>query len=81
MYLFWAIRYLALPMLTGIILKQIFGSGLMTMTLTLLMAMPAANMPLMLAEQLGMETETLSKGIFITTILSIVTVTLVPLIM
>lgn len=80
MYLFWAIRYLALPLLAGLLLKQIFGSGLMAMTLTVLMAMPAANMPLILAEQYGINTEILSKGAFITTILSIVTVTLTTLI-
>ncbi len=81
MYLFWALRYLGLPLLTGVLLKQIFGSNLMTMTLTVLMAMPAANMSLILAEQYGIETETLSRGSFITTILSILTVTLTSFIL
>lgn len=39
-----------------------------------MVAVPAANMPLMLAKQLDMETDSISQGIILTTILSLVTV-------
>lgn len=41
-----------------------------------MVAVPAANMPLMLAKQMDMETESISQGIILTTILSLFTVPL-----
>ena len=46
-------------------------------TLLLMVAAPAANMPLMLAKQLDMNTDDISQGIILTTILSLVTIPLV----
>ena len=48
--------------------------------LALMLAMPSANMPLMVAKQHGLETETLSRGIVLSTILSIVTITVISMI-
>lgn len=45
-------------------------------TMLLMVAVPAANMPLMLAKQMDMETEAISQGIILTTVLSLVTVPL-----
>jgi len=39
-----------------------------------MVAVPAANMPLMIAKQMDMDTESISQGIILTTVLSLVTV-------
>ena len=56
---------------------QFVQDELMINVTMLLMAMPVANMPLMLAQQAGQETETLTKGIVVSTVLSIITITVV----
>ena len=43
----------------------------------LLLAMPAANMPLMMAQEYDMDTDTLTGGIVLSTVCSIVTITVV----
>lgn len=58
-------------------MKQFVQDELMINVTMLLMAMPVANMPLMLAQQAGQETETLTKGIVVSTVLSIITITVV----
>ena len=58
-------------------MKQFIHDELMVNVTVLLIAMPAANMPLMLAQQAGQEAETLTKGIVVSTTLSIITITLV----
>ena len=77
--LFWAIRYLAFPILAALVISSALSGSLMGTTFAILMAMPAANMPLMLAEQYGLETDILSAGAFLTTVTSILTVTMVTL--
>ena len=47
----------------------------------LVMAMPVANMPLMLAKQYGLECGVLSKGIVLTTLLSLITIPVVSLVL
>jgi predicted permease len=44
-----------------------------------MMAMPAANMPLMLSKQYHVEESTISQGIILTTIASLVTIPIVTL--
>ena len=78
--LFVLARMLALPAVFCLILKQFLGGGLMINAVALMLAMPSANMPLMVAKQHGLETETLSRGIVLSTILSIVTITVISLI-
>ena len=76
-YLFVALRYVLVPIAVGLVMKQFIHDALMVNVTMLLIAMPAANMPLMLAQQAGQETETLTKGIVVSTTLSIITITLV----
>ena len=47
--------------------------------MTLMLAVPAANMPLMLSTEMNLETETISQGIILTTVLSLITIPLVSL--
>lgn len=74
-YLFIALRYLAIPIIFGVALKLLVKNQMLADVLLLLLAMPAANMPLMLAQQSGQETETLTRGIVVSTVLSVVTIT------
>ena len=66
-----------IPIAVGLLMKQFVQDELMINVTMLLMAMPVANMPLMLAQQAGQETETLTKGIVVSTVLSIITITVV----
>lgn len=76
-YWFIAVRYLLVPILLGIGLKQLVSNELLLNVFLLLLAMPAANMPLMMAQEYEMETETLTGGIVLSTLCSIVTITVV----
>lgn len=77
LYAFTLIRQILVPigcvLLFGIFIKH----TLILNTLLLMVAVPAGNMPLMLAKQLDMETDDISQGIILTTILSLATVPVV----
>lgn len=76
MYLFAAIRFLALPVLVAILLKPVMENRTLLGVIVLTLALPVANMPLMLAKQFKMDTSTLARGIVLTTLLSLITVTI-----
>ncbi len=80
-YLIWAVRYLLVPIAFALVLKKILGPSVMVSAFGILMAMPVGNMPLMLANQYGLETETFSAATFLTTILSVLTVTLTTMVL
>ncbi len=80
-FILWGARFLIFPIVAGIVLTRCMDMSLMTSTLILLLAMPVGNMPLMIATQYELDTDILSSGIFISTVLSIVTVTLTSLTM
>ncbi len=75
-YLMILIRYVAFPIVVTIILRTVFGTGIMISTSCLILSMPVANGPLMLAARYKLKTDTLASGIFVSTILSVLTVTL-----
>lgn len=78
LYLFLVIRYLVIPILLGGALKHlVVDNALLVNVFVLLLGLPAANMPLMLAQEYDMETDTLTGGIVLSTICSIVTITVV----
>ena len=77
LYLFVVLRYLLVPILLGVALKRVVSNELLLNVFVLLMAMPAANMPLMMAQEYDMETYTLTGGIVLSTVCSIVTITVV----
>ena len=77
LHLFIAIKFVLVPIAVGLILKHTGLNILIVRTITIMTALPAANMPLMLAKEAGLKTETLTKGIGWSTILSLVTLTLV----
>ena len=69
-------KMLALPVLLGLVLRELVPDEKMFCTALLLIAMPAGNLPLMTAQEHHLKADTLARGIVITTLLSIVTVSL-----
>ena len=75
LYIFAAIRFLLLPIVVAMCLKPFLHNEMLLGVTVITLALPAANMPLMLAEKYDGETQLLAKGIVLTTILSVITVT------
>lgn len=77
LYLFSVIKMLLIPLGIGYLMK-IFGvDERMLEAFVLMLAMPAANLPLMMAKKNGEDTQILTRGILLTTMLTPVTLTLV----
>lgn len=74
LYLFTLLRQILVPIGCILLMRGLISNKLILNTMLLMVAVPAANMPLMLAKQMDMETESISQGIILTTVLSLVTV-------
>ena len=57
------------------------GLGYIGLPTALMLAVPAGNMPLMLSKQLQIDTDTISQGIILTTLLGLVTIPVVSMIL
>lgn len=79
LYVFTLLRQILLPIGFTLILSRFITAPLILNTCALLLAVPAGNMPLMLSKQLGVDESTISRGIILTTILSLATIPLVSL--
>lgn len=79
LYLFIALRFVGIPILTALIVKYITADPVILGTIVIMMAVPAGNMPLMLAKERDLDAELLSKGIILSTVLSLVTIPIVTL--
>lgn len=78
-YLFTFARILLLPILLALVMGQVLSDTMMVSTLALMAAMPAGNMPVMLATKYHLETDTLTSGIVTSTLLCLVTIPVVSL--
>lgn len=76
MYIFTAIRFLGVPILLAVGLRPLVADKTLLGVIVLCLALPVANMPLMLAKQYKMDSSLLAKGIVLTTLLSLFTVTI-----
>lgn len=76
LYVFTLLRQILVPIGCMLLMRQFSYHRMILNTMLLMAAVPAANMPLMLAKQMDMETESISQGIILTTVLSLVTVPL-----
>ena len=76
---FTLIRQILLPVGFTLLLGLFINNVLILNTAALMLAVPAGNMPLMLSKQLHVDESTISQGIILTTILSLVTIPLVTL--
>lgn len=81
LYGFVLIRQILIPVGCVILFRFIVNDTLILNTLALMLAVPAGNLPLMLCKQLHAEGETISQGIILTTILSLVTIPVVSLLL
>ena len=79
LYGFTLMRQILVPIGCILLLRPFIQSPLVLNTMALMLAVPAGNMPLMLSKQLHVETDTISQGIILTTILSLVTIPVVSL--
>lgn len=77
LYIFLALRMLLIPIAAAGILNLLKIDHNMALAFALMLSMPMASMPLMLAERNGEDTTVLSQGITISTAVSFVTITLV----
>ncbi len=76
LYAFTLLRQILVPIGCVLLMRVFLDHRLILNTMLLMVAVPAANMPLMLAKQMDMDTESISQGIILTTVLSLVTVPL-----
>lgn len=79
LYGFTLLRQILVPIGCILLFRPFIQSTLILNTMALMLAVPAANMPLMLSKQLHVETDTISQGIILTTILSLGTIPIVSL--
>ncbi|MFV0529037.1 MAG: AEC family transporter [Lachnospiraceae bacterium] len=77
LYVFIALRYVLLPVAAAFLLRLLISDAMLRAVMVLMLAMPVANMPLMMMEEVGNETALMSKGIVLSTICSLITVTVV----
>lgn len=73
-YAFTLLRQILVPIGCVLLMRTFIDNKLILNTMLLMVAVPAANMPLMLAKQMDMDTDSISQGIILTTVLSLVTV-------
>ena len=81
LYIYTVLRQVLLPIGCILLMRGFLDNKLILNTMLLMVAVPAANMPLMLAKQMDMETESISQAIILTTVLSLVTVPLACLLL
>lgn len=77
LYVFTLIRHLAVPGLLLLLLRRFLSDTLVINVCVLILCMPVANMPAILAEERKMDSTLLSEGIILTTILSLVFIPLI----
>ncbi|MCH1982760.1 AEC family transporter [Ruminococcus sp. OA3] len=76
LYLFTVIRFFLVPIAVAVILKPLIANDMIRGITVFCLALPVANMPLMLAQEYNTDTKLLARGIILTTLLSIFSVTL-----
>lgn len=76
-YGFVLIRQFLVPILLGLVLKHFIQDEIVYGATLLMLAVPAGNLPLMMAKEAGADGEVLARGIVVTTVLSVVTIPLV----
>ncbi|WP_373166577.1 AEC family transporter [Agathobaculum sp. Marseille-P7918] len=74
---FTACRLILLPLLTLAVCRPFVADPFLVGTLTLVSAMPVASNVVMISSELGRDTDYISKGVFFSTLFSIVSIPLV----
>jgi predicted permease len=74
LYVFVVLRQILVPIMLIFILRPFIENELILHTVAVMSAMPAANLPLMMAKQFGVKEDMISAGIILTTVASIITI-------
>lgn len=81
LYGFVLLRQILVPIGCVMLFRLFIRDTLVLNTLALMLAVPAGNLPLMLSKQLHVETNTLSQGIILSTLLSLATIPVVSFVL
>lgn len=79
MYGFIALKFLLLPIAVSFLLRLVIKDEVVYGVTILMAAVPVGNLPLMRVEETGGDGTMLSKGIILSTVLSLVTIPVVTL--
>ena len=79
LYAFVLLRQVLIPIGFVLLIRPFIHDTLLVGTLTLMLAVPAGNLPLMLSKQFHADGETISQGIILSTLLSLITLPIVSL--
>lgn len=79
LYIFIIIRLVVIPVAMILAFKQFTQDSLLINSLTIMLAISFANMPLMFAKTYGVNDEDISGGIILSTIISLVTIPIVAM--
>ncbi len=74
LYVFVILRQILVPILLIFILRPFIKNELILHTVAVMSAMPAANLPLMMAKQFRVKEDMISAGIILTTVATIITI-------
>ena len=74
LYVFLILRQVLVPVLFIFVMRMFITNELILKTIAVMAAMPAGNMPLMMAKQYGVKEDMISAGIILTTLTSIITI-------
>ncbi len=77
--IFSLVRLILVPVMILFVLKLFIHDELIIYTSALMLAVPAGNMPLILATGKGLKADTISDGIVLSTVLSIITIPMITL--
>ena len=77
--IFSLVRLILVPVMILFVLKLFIHDELIIYTSALMLAVPAGNMPLILATGKGLKADTISDGIVLSTVLSIITIPIITL--
>lgn len=75
-YIMEIVRFVAFPIAVTLIVRSFIDNAVAVQVVALMAAMPSGNSPLMLATRYDLNTDTMSSGILVSTLLSVITVTL-----
>lgn len=77
LYFYAGLRLILLPILCTFLFRMITDNVLIISTTTLMLAVPAGNMPLILSQKYDLDSPTISRGIILSTLLSLLTIPIV----
>lgn len=79
LYIFTLLRMILLPIGCVFLFRLFTDNALIINTTALLLAVPVGNMPLILSKEYGINHPVISRGIILTTLLSVITIPLVTM--